>query len=317
MKKLALVLAAMAVQPAFASEAAGFPARPVKLVVPLPAGGATDAAVRIVAEKLSLKWKQSVIVENRPGAAGAIGTDLVVRSAPDGYTALVHVSILLVNEVTKPPANYRLFRDLLPVTTLFLSPVFYVAGPSVKGTTLKEVLNEAKNAKEPMSYGNHGELTSTHLMGVRLNKLAGTDMTMIPYTGDAPIQNALLGGHLSTGFTTGSSARLMMETGKVKLLAQSFYMRSPLFPNVPTFAELGYEDMDRGTWGRVFLPAKTPDAIAVKYAADIKEIVNSKEVRDKFDALSLVARPGTPAQTLTDLQGEYVYWQRRYREMGK
>lgn len=299
---------------AIAGSPPDFPERPVKIVVAFPAGGAADAAMRIVADQLAIKWKHPVVIDNRPGAAGAIGTDVVVKSPPDGYTALLNVSTLLVNEVTKPPTAFRLFRDLQPVTTLFTTPVLFVAGEGVKGSTLKAVLQEAKESKSPFSYGHHGDGTSTHLMGERLNKLSGANMVAVAYAGDAPMSVHLMGGHLNAGFSSGANAKKLAESGKVNLLAQSFPYRSPLFPNVPTFRELGYEDMDKGTWGRIFLPAGTPDAIASKYATDIRQILAMKDVREKFDGLSLVPGGGTPAETLKELQSDYAYWQRRALE---
>ena len=300
-----------------ASAQPAFPTHAVRLVVAFPAGGAADAAARIVAEKLSAKWKQPVIVDNRPGAAGAVGTEVVVKSLPDGHTALLNVSTLLVNEVTKPPAAFRLFRDLRPVTTLFTTPVLFAVGEGVKGRTLGEVMREAKAAGKPFSYGHHGDGTSTHLMGERLSRLAGAQMVAVPYAGDAPMSNDLMGGHLSAGFSSATNAKKLVDSGKVRVVAQSFQRRSPLFPDIPTFHELGYEEMDRGTWGRVFLPAGAPEAVAVQFSAAIREALQMKDVREKFDALGLVPGGGTPEQTLTELQGDYAYWQSRQREIGR
>ncbi|MEO9229077.1 MAG: tripartite tricarboxylate transporter substrate binding protein [Devosia sp.] len=302
---------------AVAATANEFPQRPVRIVVAFPAGGAADTSMRIVAEKLSEKWQQPVVIDNRPGAAGAIGTEVVVRSAPDGYTALLNVSTLLVNEVTKPPKAFRMFRDLRPVTTLFTTPVLFVAGPNVKGSSLKAVLQESKTSSTPFGYGHHGEGTSTHLMGERLNKIAAANMIAVGYAGDAPMSVHILGGHLAAGFSSATNAKKLLESGKVKLLAQSFRKRSPLFPDVPTFKELGYEEMDRGTWGRIFLPAGTPEAIAVKFANDVGAVLATKEVREKFDSFGLVPGGANPTETLKELQSDYAYWQMRMREAGK
>lgn len=294
-----------------------FPTHAVRLVVAFPAGGAADAAARIVAEKLAAAWKQPVIVDNRPGAAGVVGTEVVLKSPPDGHTALLNVSTLLVNEVTKPPASFRLFRDLQPVTTLFTTPVLFAVGEGVKGSTLSDVMREAGAAGKPFSYGHHGDGTSTHLMGERLNRLSGARMVAVPYAGDAPMSNDLMGGHLSAGFSSTTTARKLVDSGKVRVVAQSFQRRSPLFPGVPTFAELGYAEMDRGTWGRIFLPAGAPQAVASQFSSAVRAALQQRDVREKFDALGLVPGGGTPAQTLTDLQGDYAYWQSRQREAGR
>ncbi|MEO8296407.1 MAG: tripartite tricarboxylate transporter substrate binding protein [Burkholderiales bacterium] len=316
-KALAVSLCLLAAQWAAAATPSDYPNRPVKFVVAWAPGGSADIGMRLVGEQLAVKWKQSVIVENRPGAAGAIGTDQVVRSAPDGYTALLNVSTLLVNEVTKPPASYRLFRDLVPVTTIWTTPVLLVASSSVRGNTLEAVLKEAAEPGARFSYGHHGEGTSTHIIGERLNKLAGSAMVGLPYAGDAPMSQALLGGHITMGFITATTAEKLVEAGKAKVLAQSFGERSKLFPAVPTFRQLGFEDMDKGTWARVFLPAGTPGAIADKLAKDIDEVLKSNEIQAKFKTLGIIVGGGTPADTLRQLQSDLVSWQSLFRQMHK
>lgn len=316
LKKLLLpALVAVSLQ-AHAATAVDYPNRPVRVVVAFSAGGAADAAMRIVGERLSAKWKQPVIIDNRPGAAGAIATEIVVKSKPDGYTALVNVSTIVVNEITNPSVPYRLFSDLVAVTTLFTTPVLFVVGSGVHADNLKSALREAKGTPN-FSYGHHGDLTSTHLWGERLNKLSGLNMVAVPYNGDAPMATHLLGGHLTAGFISGATAKKLEETGKVKVLAQSFKKRSPLFPNVPTFAELGYKDMDRGTWGRVFMATGTSPEIAAKFAADVNEVLATKEVQERFAALSLDPGGGTPQETLRDLQSDYAYWSARVKEVAK
>lgn len=299
-----------------ANLALAFPDKPVKLVVPYPAGGATDAAARIVADKLTQAWGQPVIVENRPGATGAIGTDHVAKSAPDGYTLLLQVPILLSTELIRPSVSYRTLRDLVPVTTIFTTPIAYLASTSAPAGGLKEILAAAKASPGAINYGNHGEGTTTNYMGEKLKKVTGTQMTAVPYNGDNPILTDLLGGHLQTGYLSGLNAKKAAETGRARIIAVASAKRSALLPDAPTFLEQGIEGFDRESWGKVFAPTGTPAAIVDQLARDMTRVVRSKDVQGRFSGIGLVGTGGTPAETLNDVQGEYVYWVRLIKEFG-
>lgn len=299
-----------------ASLAFGFPDKPVKLVVPYPAGGAADAAARIVADKLKEVWGQPVIVENRPGATGAIGTEYVIKSAPDGYTLMLQVPIMLATELIRPSVNYRTLRDLVPVTTVFTTPIAYLASSSAPAGGLKEILEAAKADPGAINYGNHGEGTTTNYMGEKLKKITGTQMTAVPYSGDNPILTDLLGGHLKTGFLSGLNAKKAAETGRVRIVAVASAKRSPLLPGVPTFLEQGVAGFDRESWGKVFAPAGTPAAVVDQVARDVTRVVRSKDVQERFNAIGLEGTGGTAAETLRDVQAEYVYWVRLTEEFG-
>lgn len=291
-----------------------FPDKPVRMIVPYPAGGATDAAARIVAERLTTAWGQPVIVENKPGATGAIGTELVVKSAPDGYTVLLQVPIMLSTELTRPAVNYRTLRDLVPVTTVFTTPIVYLASNAAPQGGLKEILATARDKPGELNFGSHGEGTTTHYMGERLKKAANVQMTHVPYSGDNPILTDLLGGHLKTGFLSGVNAKKAAESGKARMIAVA--KRTPLLPSVPTFADGGIEGFDRESWGKVFVPAGTPQPVIDQFAREITRIVKTPEVQERFKNLGLVGTGGTAAETLRDVQGDYAYWVGLIKEFG-
>lgn len=312
LRKLSVALiAGLAVGSAFA-----FPDKLVKIVVPYPAGGIADVSARIVAERLTAAWGQSVIVENKPGATGAIGTELVAKSPADGYTILYAVPIMLATELARPSVNYRTLRDFVAVSTVFTSPIVYVASTSAPAGGLKEVLAAGGAQPGLLNYGHHGDGTTTHYMGEKLRKITGVDMVPVPYNGDGPIFSDLLGGHLKTGFLSGPTGKKAEDTGKARMVAVASAKRSPLMPAVPTFTEQGIEGFDRETWGKLFVPKGTPDAVVDKIARDVSKIMQGSDVQSRFATMGLVGVGGTSAQTQQDVQSDYVYWVRLIKEFG-
>ncbi|QHE84611.1 Bug family tripartite tricarboxylate transporter substrate binding protein [Hydrogenophaga sp. BPS33] len=301
---------------AAAGWASAFPDKPVRIVLPYPAGGPTDAVARSVAEKLSATWGQPVIVENRPGASGAIGTEMVVKTPADGYTLLLHSPIMLSTEMTRPTVRYRTLKDFKPVSLLFSTAVFLMASNQNTQGDLKPVLASSAARAGELNYGTHGLGTTGHYMGRRLERTAGVEMTHVPFTGDATILTALLGGHIKLGILSGTGARKALESGKVRGLAVASPERSPLMPEIPTFKEQGFAGFDRESWGMLLAPAGTPDAIVNQIAREVDRIVKQPEVVQQFLGFGLSAKGGTAADALNVVQGDYAYWSRLIEEFG-
>jgi tripartite-type tricarboxylate transporter receptor subunit TctC len=299
-----------------AGAAFAFPDKPVRLIVPYPPGGATDASARIVAERLQAQWGQPVVVDNRPGAQGAIGTEQVVKAPADGYTLLLQVPIMLSTELMRPGVGYRTLRDFQAVTTIFTTPIVYAAANGPTSGGLKDVIDAAKKNPKLLSYASHGDGTTTNYMGEQLKRSQSIDMVHVPYNGDGPILTALLGGHVATGFMSAVNAQKAVDSGRARLLAVASARRTPLLPDVPTFAEQGIPGFDRESWGVVFVPTGTPAPVVEKIAADISTIVRSADIQKRFNTSGLVGTGGTPAQTQQMVQDDMGYWQRQIRDFG-
>lgn len=299
-----------------ASLALAFPDKPVRIVLPYPAGGPTDAVARTVAERLSATWGQPVIVENRPGANGAIGTELVAKSPADGYTLLLHSPIMLSTEMTRPTVRYRTLKDFRPVSQLFTTAVFLMASNLNTQGDLKAVVATPSARAGELNYGTHGPGTTGHYMGRRLERTVGAEMTHVPFTGDATILAALLGGHIKLGILSGTGAKKALESGKVRGLAVASAERSPLMPEIPTFREQGFQGFDRDSWGMLLAPTGTPDAVVNQIAREVDRIVKQPEVAQQFLGFGLSAKGGTAADALHVVQGDFAYWSRLIEEFG-
>ncbi len=298
------------------ASSATFPEKPVRLVLPYPAGGPTDAVSRVVAERLGALWGQPVIVDNRPGANGAIGTEVVAKSAPDGYTLLVHSPIMLSTELTRPTVRYRTLRDFKPVSIMFASAIFLMAGNEGTQGNLKQVLAAGLQHPGELSYGTHGAGTTGHYMGRRLERVSGVEMTHVPFTGDSTILTSLLGGHIKLGFLSGTGARKALDSGRVRVLAVASPARSPLLPDAPTFKEQGFAGFDRESWGMLFAPAGTPDDVVNQIARDVDRVVKQAEIQQQFSGLGLSAVGGTSAEARRIVQDDFGYWSKLIEEFG-
>jgi len=295
---------------------AAFPEKPVRMVVPSAPGGALDTASRILADRLTKLWGQPVIVENRPGAVGAIGTGLVISSPADGYTLLVNGSIMMAVEVTRPSTRYRTQRDLIPVSLMATTPAVFVASNEVTKGSLKDILAAGAAKPGDLTYGSLGEGTTGHYLGEKLGKVGQAQVTHVPFGGEAQIITALLGGHVKTSWLSGLSARKSADTGKVRLLAVASPRRSQLLPEVPTFAELGYTGFERGAWVMVLVPMGTPAAIVDQVSRDIDGIIKQPDVQQTFFVQGLEAKGGTPADALREVQAEQAFWTGLMSEFG-
>src|SRR5262245_30372428 len=276
----ALVIAALVLS-VVPSHAQSYPTRPVKIVVPFAAGGPLDLVGRAVFEKLSAALKQPFVLENRTGAGGNIGTELVAKSAPDGYTLL----FVLSGTLTANPAMYRKLpfnveKDLRPISLLAASTQMMVVHPSVPANTLAELVAYAK--KQPLVYAHAGPGSGGHLAMEYFRTMAGFDTVQVPYRGNAPLVIDLLAGQVKAGFVATAGVIQHVRDGKLRGLAISSTTRSSLAPDVPTTAEAGYPDFKLGSYFVLLAPAGLPDAIAELLEREVRAALKSPDLTEKF-----------------------------------
>lgn len=269
--------------------AKNYPDKQIRIIVPYSAGGSTDALGRLVAGELTQAWKQTVIVENKPGASGMIGNDLVAKAAPDGYTVLLGITALIQGPHLFKKIPYDVNTDLIPVAQIGLSQDFLVVNANFPANTLEEFIKVVKANPGKYSYGSYGAATSSNIHGEMLKAQAGLDMTHIPYKGGAPQMSDLLGGQLDAAFIDVGNLRAQIKSDKIKILASTGEKRSDLLPNIRSFTELGYKDFEPYGFFAFFLPAKTPKPIVDKLSNEIVRLLNTPENKAKVEGMGLQA----------------------------
>lgn len=272
--------------------AQAYPSKPVTVVVPFSPGGGTDIGARLIAQKLTAKWGQSVIVENRAGAGGLVGADLVAKAKPDGYTLLVgNVGTQAINQsLYKMP--YNADTAFAPISMIAELPFVMLAGPSVTAKTPKEFVALAKGEPGKRTYASSGQGGSPHLTAEIFQGAAGVKLTHVPYKGGGPAMTDLMAGHVDILFASVLEGSGHVKAGKLKALAVSSATRSPALPDVPTLAEAGFANSESGSWIAMFAPTGTPQAIVDKIAADIKEAVAQADTKQ-----TLIGQGATPWST--------------------
>ena len=271
-----------------------FPSQVIKFVIPTPAGGGHDTMMRIIGQKLTDAWGQPCIVESRSGASGAIAAATVSQAPADGYTVLIGYSALLSNTVLMPKPGYRL-EDLQPVGMLALTPIAFGARESLGASTLKQYVALAKTRPGKLSYGSYGPGSGGHFVGELFNMAAGIDTVHVPYKGEPPALQDLIGGQIDAAVV--SLGGVNRYPGKIKPLAVASATRFPSYPDVPTFAELGYPEVDMLGWAAAFVPAKTPKAIVDKLNTEMGRILVMPDVRAKLLELGFEPAPWSPDKT--------------------
>jgi tripartite-type tricarboxylate transporter receptor subunit TctC len=294
----------------FASAAQeAWPTRPVRIVVPYPAGGVADLLPRLVGQKLSEKWGQPVVIENKPGASGNIGLAEVARAEPDGYTlGLAPTGNLTVNPTLFAKMPFDTAKDLTPVTNLAQSPNVLVVHPSVPAKTFRELIAHAKANPGKLNFSSPGAGAGAHLAGELLNIEAGIKAVHIPYKGMAPAVNDLLGGQVQMMFAGISTAIPHIRTGKLVPLAIASEKRSPQLPDVPTVAESGYPGFEVTSWYGIVARAGTPPEVIRKIHRDMAEALQQPDVRAKLEGLGLEPVGNTPAEFSKMIAAETRKW---------
>lgn len=264
-----------------AAWAQGYPAKTVRIVVPFSAGGGTDITARAMARKLTEAWGQQVIVDNRPGASGMIGGDIVAKAAPDGYTALVSsISEVTTNQNVYPKMQYNPERDLAPVTLAAITPLLLVVHPSLPAKSVRELIGLSKSRAGQLTYSTPGTGSVHHLAGELFKMTTKADITHVPYKGAAPAVIDLLGGQVSSSFTGMPPAVPHVKAGKLRALAVTTQERSSALPTIQTLSESGVPGFDVSNWFGVFVPAGTPPAIISKLYADMARALKMPDVKE-------------------------------------
>ena len=291
------------------STAQQWPVKPVKLVVPFSPGGFADSAARAINERLAARLGQPVLIENKVGASGNIGGEMVAKSAPDGYTLLLAFDgAMVINPHVFAKMPFDTLRDFAPVTKLGDAPVIVVAHPSVPVKDLRELIAAAKAKPNSFSYGTSGTGNTPHLVGEMVNQRAGTDFQHIPYKGGAQAIADAVGGQIPLVFTAIASAQQFLRAGKLKALGVTSTARVAALPDVPTFIESGIPNFVVNSWVGILAPANTPRPIIDRLQRDIAAVLKEPEVRERFAVLGNEPVGNTPEEYGAQIKADFAQW---------
>jgi len=294
--------------------AQAYPAKPIRLVVPYPAGGGTDIMARILATQLAQNWGQPVLVDNKPGASGMLGNDIVAKAAPDGYTVLVSITAMIQSPALYAKVPYDVLRDFAPVSQLATSSDLFIVPASSPAKTLAEFIALAKSRPGKLNYGTYGNGTSSHMHGELLKMAAGIQLISVPYKGAGPEVNDLLGGQLDSAFVDATSITPHLRSDRIRVLSITGTQRHPSLPEVATLGEQGLKGFESNGWFGVFLPGGTPRPIVDKLSAEVQRIVAGAELNGRLKAMGLTPVGGTPEQLQAVLNNDLPKWERIVRD---
>jgi tripartite-type tricarboxylate transporter receptor subunit TctC len=289
--------------------AQAWPSKPLRMVVPFPPSGGADIVVRQMAPRLSERFGQQVVVDNRPGAGGNIGAEIVAKAAPDGYTVgVLTTSQLAFNPSLDVKLPYDPVKDFRPVTVLAQIPYFLVANPAVKANSVRDVVALAKASPGKLAYGHSGNGTLAHLSGELLKMMAGVDIVAVPYKGGFPAVVDTVAGQIPLAIVELPAAQPQMRAGKLKALGVTTARRIAAAPDVPTIAESGVPGFDTLGWFGVVAPAGTSNEAINRWNAEIGSALNAPETRDKLAAMGAIPAPTSVAEFEAFIKSEIVKW---------
>jgi tripartite-type tricarboxylate transporter receptor subunit TctC len=307
-------IAALSAGMAAQAQAADYPTKPIRLVVPYPPGGGTDVIARIVQERMQALLGQPVLIDNRGGAAGAIGTDIVAKSAPDGYTVLFTLSSHTINPAIYPKLPFDTAKDFEPVAMVASLPQILVANPQFRPNTIAELVALGREKPGTLAFASVGNGSPGHLAGELFKLRTDVAMVHIPYRGGGPAVTDLMGGQVPLLWVSIPAAAQFVKSGRIKALAVSTTKRSAAFPDVPTMQEAGIPDFDVDSWYAVFVPAKTPRAVIDKLNKVIDTVVHEPDIRDKLLAQGSEGVGGTPEALGKVVATELERWNKLAKE---
>jgi tripartite-type tricarboxylate transporter receptor subunit TctC len=290
------------------SRAQPWPQHPVKIVVGLAAGGLTDTITRIIAQPLSERLGQPVVVENRPGAAGTIAAEAVARGPADGYTLMMGNLPQMVIIPAMAGTRYDPVTDFAPISIVGSNPFVLCVNPEVPARTLAEFIGYVRARPGELSYGSGGIGNGTHLSMAYFLKLAGLDMIHVPYKGGAPAMADLVAGHVRAGFPSSSDALPQVKAGTMRALAVSGAQRSPQLPDVPTVSELGFPQFKTITWNGLMAPARTPREVVELLAAEVARAVREPAIAAQLGNHGVDAIGNSPAEFAADIRADVALW---------
>jgi tripartite-type tricarboxylate transporter receptor subunit TctC len=306
----ALAAAALLILPlqVHAQGAEAFPTKPITIIVPATAGGAIDITARLIGQKLTEAWGKAVVIENRSGATGTIGTDAVAKAAPDGHTLVLVASSHAINPSMFSKLPYDTVKGFEPVILTHVVPLMLVVTPSLPAKTVAELVSYGKANPGQLTFASSGPGGAPHMSGELFRSMAGIDMLHVPYKGSTAAHADLLSGRTSLMFDTVAAINPQVKAGSVRALAVTTAKRSSAAPDVPTMAEAGLKGYETSTWGGILAPAGTPKDIVAKLNAEMNKALASPDVRQKLLGSGIEPAGGTPQQFAEFIQAEMVKW---------
>ena len=291
-----------------ATHAQAYPAKPIKIIVPVAPGGGTDFSARLIAQKLTESWNVPVIVENRPGGGGNVGVEAAVKSEPDGYTLVMPITSFPVNPSMYPKLPFDSEKDLAPIVLVASAPLVLVVNPAVQAGSVKELISLARSKPGTLNYGNSGVGTTAHLAAELFKHSANLDIVNVPYKGGGPAIADLIAGNIQIYFSTIPAALSQTKSGRIQAIAVTGLKRVSEIPEVPTVAESGLPEFEVVGWFGLFAPAQTPTAIIDKLNKELVNILQMKDVQDKLASHGLIPGGGSPKELGQFLHTEIAKW---------
>ncbi|MDP3137426.1 MAG: tripartite tricarboxylate transporter substrate binding protein [Burkholderiaceae bacterium] len=311
---LAMAMCGFLAAPAL--QAAGFPEKPIRIIVPYPAGSNTDNLARILGTGLAERTGQSVVIDNRSGAGGTIGVQGVVQAPPDGYTLLLHTNAIATEPVVKKNLPYDARRDLTPITTVVSAPNVLIVHPSLPVKNVAELIAYAKANPGKVNVGSSGSGTLVHLAAELFKAMAGINIVHVPYRGGAQSQPALWNNEVQMLIDPLPSSKSMAASGRVRALAVTSTERSDMWPELPTVSESGLPGYNAIVWFGLFAPAGTPPDVVAKISSDVRAVLASRQTRESLQKLNAVGVGDTPEVFAKKVSAEFASWEKVSREAG-
>ncbi len=292
-----------------------FPSKQIRFVVPYPAGGANDRVARVLAQKIIENVQQPVIVDNKPGASGLIGSDFLAKSPPDGYTIMIHTDSLIISLLLSPNIKFNVQQDIAPVTQMVNMEYVLVANPSVAARDLAELINLAKTRPGKLNYSSTGIGSTGHILTEAFKRAAGVDIVHVPYKGGGPATLAVFRNETQVIAISVSTSLPYVKAGKMRVLAMLGFARSKALPDVPILSELGFSDFPT-PWLGIFAPAKTPAGVIQRLHAEFVKALNAPDVRERLEAQGFEVVASTPGAFGKFIEDTSDFYGKLIRDVG-